>query len=377
MDLRDLGKVYTADGPFVTLYLTVQRDVEDAAARYEIEWKDAVRRLSELGVDETTRNALFEARGDHTAGGTRVMVGSHGQVHLNTAVPEPLPENIEDIVHFSPLPHLLPLIEMVSPRIPHIVVLTDRTGADILAYRTVEPEPFDVESVEGTDYHITKVHAGGWSMRHYQAHAEEHWAHNAKQVVDVVEKLALEINPRVIIVGGDVRAVQLFEKYLPVGLQPRMRKIEGSRATDGGTQHVADRVMAVLADEWRNEIDGLLDKFAEEVGQADNATNGLVDTVAALRIAQVETLILSDTFDGDQPLWFGPDPALIGVTRDDADLGVGEPQQAAAVDVLVRSAVGTDAPIRVVPSSDQRAPREGVGGLLRFRLAAGVSTPGA
>lgn len=376
MDLRDLGKVYTADGPFVTLYLNVKRDVEDAAARYEVEWRDVVRRLSELSVDETTRNALYEARGDHTAGGTRVMVGSHGQVHINHALPEPLPEMIEDIVRYAPLPHLLPLIEIVSPRIPHMVVLTDRTGADILAYQTVEPEPLDVETVDGTDHHIRKVHAGGWSMRHYQAHAEEHWAHNAKQVVEVVEKLAIEISPRVIILGGDVRAVQLFEKYLPVGLQPRLRKIEGSRATDGGTQHVADRVTAVLGDEWRAEINAMLDKYAEEVGQADNATSGLVDTVAALRLAQVDTLILSDAFDGERPLWFGPDPAVIGVTRDEADVGLGEPQQAAAVDVLVRSAVSTDAPIRVVPSSDPRAPREGVGGLLRFRLAAGEPTPG-
>ncbi|MDX6285341.1 MAG: hypothetical protein QOG53_826 [Frankiales bacterium] len=367
MNPRDLGKIYTADGPFVTLYLSVRRDVEDAAQRYETQWKDVLSELAGFGVDETTRDALVAARGDHSAGGTHVMVASHGLVHLSEALPEPLPESAADIVRYSPLPHLLPLIEMVGPRIPHIVVLTDRIGADILAYQT-GPEPTEVGSVDGADYHIRKVHAGGWSMRHYQAHAEENWAHNAKDVVDVVEKLALDINPRVIIVGGDVRAVQLFEKYLPAGLLPRLQLIEGSRATDGGTEHVADRVMAVLADTWRADTNALLDKFAEEVGQADRATNGLVDTVAALRLAQVETLILSDALDGDRPLWFGPDPAVIGVTRDEADLGFGAPQQAAAVDVVVRTAIGTDATVRVVPSNDPRSPREGTGAILRFRL---------
>jgi hypothetical protein len=368
VDLRDLGKVYTADGPFVSIYLSVRRDVEDAAERFDLGWRDVLRRLEDLDVDDATLHALSEARGDHTEGNTRVLIGSHGQLHLREVLPEPLPRSVSEIIRYSPLPHLLPLIEVQSPQLPHIVVLADRIGADILVYRTSGPDAPDVSSIEGTDFHIRKVKAGGWSMRHYQAHAEDHWAHNARNIVDVLARLERDVHPRMIIVGGDVRAVQLIEQHAPAGIQPLLRKIEGARATDGGTGHIADRVLALLAKEWQAGTDALLAKYAEELGQADQAANGLTDTVAALRLAQVDTLLLSDALDADRPLWFGPDPAVVGVTRDDADLGFGEPARAEAVDVLIRAAIGTDAHLRVVTSDDVRTPRDGVGALLRFRL---------
>src|SRR3954466_9305774 len=99
-------------------------------------------------------------------------------------------------------------------------------------------------------------------MSHYQAQAEERWDHNAKDVANVVAQVARDVDPRVIVVAGDVRSVQLLEKHLSTALQPLVRRIDGNRGADGDTSHVAERVLEALGEAQRNVLLALLDKYA-------------------------------------------------------------------------------------------------------------------
>jgi stalled ribosome rescue protein Dom34 len=49
-----------------------------------------------------------------------------------------------------------------------------------------------------------------------------------------------------------------------------------------------------------------------------------------------------------------------------AALGVDDPQEGPAVDVLVRAAVATGAQVHVVPHEPSTAPQGGVGAVLRY-----------
>src|SRR4051812_7433654 len=136
MDVQTLTKLYSVDGPFTTIYLDTTSDVEDAAERLELRWKNVLRELETQGVDEATRSALTDARGEHGRGNTRVLVAARGGVQLAISLPQPPAQ--EEVVT-GPLPRLLPLVDALTLQLPHVVVLADRKGADVLAY-TVGPD---------------------------------------------------------------------------------------------------------------------------------------------------------------------------------------------------------------------------------------------
>ena len=122
-------------------------------------------------------------------------------------------------------------------------------------------------------------------------------------------------------------------------------------------------------------------------GQRKRAVDGVADVVAALRKAQVETLLVttglaaaavdaaSDEVEAAEPpatLLFGPDPAQFGTDSQElAALGVDEPERGALVDVLVRAALATGAGVQLVPEELASAPQAGVGAVLRYADALG------
>jgi hypothetical protein len=368
VDLRDLAPLYENDGPFVTVVLDTTSEVEDAAARVEIAWKNVLRELGDRGVDEATREALSYALGDHGQGNSRVLVAAHGEVLLAVSLPEP-PER--QLVELGPLPSLLPLVERASLQLPHVVVVADRTGADVLAYGGSDDTPTETAEVTGPrQHHLTKVHSGGWAHRRMQQRAENFWERNAGEVVSAVDALAADVDARLVVGTGDETALHLVADRLPERLKPVWTMVPGGRAEDGSGPHVARRVTEAVAERLRVETDELLADYARERGQNDLGVEGQADVLAALRMSQVDTLIVTTELPADATAWFGPEPAAVGLGRDEVvALGVEKPVQAPLVDVLLRAALGTAATVRVVPGDREDAPRSGVGALLRFPVA--------
>jgi hypothetical protein len=116
----------------------------------------------------------------------------------------------------------------------------------------------------------------------------------------------------------------------------------------------------------------VLDRFAEAYGRASSgvgdvlAAAGIADTVAALRQAQVETLLILDDPSSDARAWIGPDPVHIALTAEElTELGVREPVQDRLDAALVRAAAGTDASI-VTLAPGQLDLSDGLGATLRY-----------
>jgi hypothetical protein len=201
MDPRTLAKLYAIDGPFVTIYLATPSDTEDAAAQLETRWKNVVRDLSAEGVDQQTIDALTAARGEHGRGGTRVLVAAHGKVQLAISLPQP---PAQELLLTGQLPRLVPLLDAMTLQVPHVVVLADRTGADVLAY-VAGPDPVEADSVTTNRFPDHKVHAGGWSSRRYDHDVEETWELSARDLASLVERVAGDIDARLVIASGDER----------------------------------------------------------------------------------------------------------------------------------------------------------------------------
>jgi hypothetical protein len=244
VDLKRLAAVYQHDGPFVSLYLDTSGAVPQAAQRFDTRWKDVLRELEEAGVAAETRAALDGGRGPapHLEGSTLVLVASQGRVHLKLNLPD---APAAEIVRVAALPQLLPVADWARSRVPHLVVLTDRQGADLLAYEDASV-PELARSVDSGRHPVHKTGTGGWSAQRYQYRVEEDWKASAREVAAAVADAAREVDARLIITAGDVHAIEEMKAALPEFLQPRVVVISGGRTEDGSDEHVAEQVVEEL-----------------------------------------------------------------------------------------------------------------------------------
>jgi hypothetical protein len=360
---QDLIDLFRHGGPFATVYLTSRSDVPQAAQELEQRWKAVRRSLESQGAGDAALDALSDAVAstNHAAGDTLALVAAGDTVLLDWHLPEP-PR--ADVGWWSSVPRVATVLEADQTMLPHLVVLVDRTGADVYGFtaggRAIERE------IEGTDADDVKhFQAGGWSQRRYQQRQVNTWEDNAHEVAGEVARIAKRTDVRLIALGGDVHAKRFFSDALPTELQGLLRDIGGAtRHADGGTDHVAEDVKRLVDTVVSTETVAVLQEFEEERGQHDRAADGPARVVEALQRAQVRTLLVHDDVDDDRTIWFGPEPLHVGLDEAAVKaMGVDEPMEARAVDVCIRAAIGSGADVRVVPKA---VLDRNVGAVLRY-----------
>ncbi|CAA9251096.1 MAG: hypothetical protein AVDCRST_MAG76-2275 [uncultured Acidimicrobiales bacterium] len=346
-------------GPFATVLLCTQSDIENASQRSEQRWKPLRAELLDQGAPDEVVAAVDPLVAEaHLYGeGLAVVVPASGGAHV-----EHLPEAPDrDVVRWGTLPLLAPLLASHQRSIAHVVVLIDRLGADL---HGVSREGADLEvAVKGDDHPIQRSKPGGWSQRRYQERVQSTWDQNAGEVADAVVRLVERLDAHIVLVAGDVRAVQLLRQRLPDHVACMLREVDGSRATDGSEAITEAEVRTWLATAVADDTRRLLEKLREEGGQHDRAADGLEATMAALSEARAAALLVPTELDGPG-LWFGADTVPVAASRQALiDLGGDEPQEGPAVDVLIRAALGTGAAVRIIPAG---ALPDQVGAILRW-----------
>jgi hypothetical protein len=357
----ELARLTRLDGPVLSLYLDMDRTVENAAYRDEQRWRGLRRTLRDEGVPEAMLAAVDPLVPDaHLRSRCLAVIADrdglqwveHGDCRVG-----------EDRWSWGSLPHLVPLISWRQRAVPYVLVTTDRTGADLVG---VSPGREELrEQVDGATDPIRKVQPGGWSQRRFQQRAENNWEQNAQDVASEVVALAQRTEARAVFAGGDVRAMQLLRDSLPGELRAMLVEVPASRAADGSDGQTAVAVDTELEAIVGHDSAELMRKYAEEAGQNDRAAEGLDETIGALQRAQVDVLLLMESGIPERSAWFGPEPAQIASKSNALEtFGVDHPVEGNVTDVLVRAALGTDAGVRVVPFTSLLA--EGVGALLRW-----------
>ena len=357
----ELVELVQGTGPFATVYLTTEAEIDNAAQRSEQRWKTLRSQMADEGIVEEVLAQIDPLVPDaHLQGNCLAVIadlqGIRHAEHLSQAPPQ-------DTFTLAAVPSITPIIEDRQTSIPYVVVLADRTGADITLVRRGRE---DVErEVQGDEYPIRKASAGGWSMRRFQQRAENTWEQNAEDVAKEVTMLAERANVSLVLLGGDVRAVQLLQEALPPAIVEMTEIIDGARTEDGSRDFVNAEVDAFVRTFAGRATASLLEKFREEQGQDDRAADGPARTLEALSAAQVDVLLVHPRPDDDRRAWCGPDPIPVTLSGEDlSGLGVDQPVDAPLVDVAVRAALGTGASVRVIPES--KGPRDGVGAVLRW-----------
>src|SRR5437588_524668 len=120
----------------------------------------------------------------HKEGRTLAVIADAGGARLVRHEPEP---PARDAGWVAPLPRVGPLLEWAQAAVPHLVVLADRAGADIVTFsRRADgyggggATVTTVGEETGDDPTLRKSNPGGWSQRRYQKRAENLWEENAR-----------------------------------------------------------------------------------------------------------------------------------------------------------------------------------------------------
>ncbi|MGY1633666.1 Vms1/Ankzf1 family peptidyl-tRNA hydrolase [Geodermatophilus sp. SYSU D01186] len=352
MDVSFLEPVFSATGPYATVCADVTHTTENADTEVELRVRALAERLTEQGapevVVEAVRGRLLEANdgGDvATLRGRAVVVAADGSVVLD----QPLVEAPrQEVAQWSPHADVLPVLRELPGRIPHIVVLVDRTGGDI-SYVGMPGEGGEEETVSGETFHIRKVKVGGWAHDHWQNSAEGQWEDNAGRVADRISSYARRLSPRFVLVAGDVRArtrrparggVALIDLGLPWG--------GAARAPAADRESVDRRAAELVAEhEGHDEADAV--EKVQAAGAHGLAVTGTAAVVEALRKGQVETLVLADQPDDGATLLVGNSPLELGVDQHDMDaLGI-HGTVVPAPSALLAASVASSAGVVVVP----------------------------
>jgi hypothetical protein len=362
VEAPDLAELVRRAGPFLSVFLNTERNVANAAQLSQTRWKTVRTDLPDKIVSEALLERIDEIVPEaHLDGeGLAVIADANEILHVEHGPAR----RMDDEATWSPVPRLLPIVRWRQSEPTYVVVMTDRTGADLFGFRRGSPQLH--AEVEGEHNEIRKVQAGGWSQKRYQQRAEDSWEQNAEQVAERVTRLVDQIKPVFVAVAGDVRAVALLRESLPerVGELVHMIEKEIPRKLEKDDP-VPEDVWALVQQHVRETTEGLLARFDQERGQHDKAVEGVDATARALAMAQVAVLLIADDAEDDHQLWFGSNPSMVAVTEQELkDLGVDSPEQGPAKDVLTRAALGTSAGIRVL--EDANVIDEGAGALLRW-----------
>jgi hypothetical protein len=282
------------------------------------------------------------------------VLAADGRVRLPVRLPEP-PRR--EISRYAPLPHVMPLLTQLPPRVPHIRIAAARDGAEILA----EPGSEAVERTTGEaqGWPVHKVSAGGWSEKRPQRSAEEAWAVNAKETAAEAALVADRVGAEFAVVGGDVRQRATLLDLLPPRLRENTVIIDWHISV--GDPAFEETAAAKATRRAEAASRARLDEFRVRMETRDlavrRAAEGLNGTLAVLRDGLAQDVCWPTT--RPPPRW----PRSRTPGSRDSPFGI-EPDA-----ILSRAAACTGAGLFFVPP-DAVPLADGVAALLRAPLAA-------
>jgi hypothetical protein len=366
MRLDQLRPVFESEGPFATAYTRTNRASATAAREIAVRARHAAERLAELEAPAQAGEMLErEFVRDTEATPERVLVWADDRVVFDATLPD---TGVDVEVFWEPLPRLLTYVRAFSTMLPHVVAVVDREGGDLMAVDALG-HVCDIESVEGTTFHIKKV-GDAWSEARYVRHVEEHWKANAKDVAAAVEQLVNEVSAQRLVLAGDVRAREKLHQELSPRSASVATDIEagGRGGSSAGIDVDAfdDAISRELAVAARHSLEAHCAEFNKRRGEFGAAAEGLSNVVAAAVEGKLETLLIGDDFDEEAEAWVGPEPTQLAMSRVDlAMLNADVASTAPAGSALLRAATMTDAEAVAVPEDMVRM-RDSIGALLRY-----------
>lgn len=330
-----------------TVYLPLPSATEQAVSELGIRRKNVMSMLQEQGASAEMQSVVSSALAtiDHASAAAVLLVAGADEVLLNEPLDRPVSRTV---VRVGPTPALLPLLSARQTDAPHLAILIDRAGADVM-WRNGVGDPLESFEVEGGDPPLHRGHFSGWSQRRFQQTAENSWENNAKDVVDEISQRHPEAE--FVIVGGDVRAVGFFVDHVPAKWNP-IHVVDGAR--HGDHDAFLDEADLILRTRAASRLASDLDDFRSGLASGHAVTGNAVFEMLEQR--RIERLLVANDSGYTKRL----------TARFDFDAGRRDPKgvHAPVTEAAVALAVGGGAGVIVTPRNIGELDK-GIGGQVR------------
>jgi hypothetical protein len=329
-----LAAVYARRGPFVTIYLDLTPHPVSGSDVIDERWSGVRESLEQNGATEDDLDALEEAIvADPGGAGAHglVAVATGGEVCLAERMPTP-PSANEGVV--APLPRLLPYLVKRLPTVPNVVAVAGPW------------QPY-VARATGGGLETTKRFTAGTGLDR------------------VAEEVALQVSrerAELLLVAGPRRIREQMVVELGGRVDPSvdMRLIDGAET---GPEAVEQAVCRLLIE--RTETERASAVATLRGGRRARAVAGVDAVASALRMAQVDTVVVAEDKALSSPCWVGARPTEFGLHEADAPaLGILTRDHDRIDSAIVRAAYATRARLVVARTGEVRL-TQGIGALLR------------
>ena len=351
----------------------------DAAALFDGSGQDAEARrqsvqdtLAAGGAPAADRRVVDRILSEPTGVGrpsSRFLVVTDGEPIIDEVLAGPMAS--AEIVAYTAVPNLLPLLIGRGNDATYLIAEAGREGGEIHVFRASQSAMLHRTDVQGRTDSLNKVQAGGWSHSRYQHHSEEIWKQNQNQLADAVDSLVRELRPRLVVLAGDLRAVQLLAEELSPAAREISTTVSSHVRAAGSSrgalnEHVAKKLDELQASDEAAAVDRL------SAGDFENGAVGVGAVIHALQQGQVETMLLDPEAVGSRKLFALASEPWVASAPEEA-LGATVLESVPAAVALARAALVSDSRLMFVGPG--RLPeRAGVAAVLRWPT--GPAIPG-
>ncbi|HLG00376.1 MAG TPA: hypothetical protein VI916_07885 [Acidimicrobiia bacterium] len=324
----DLAVIYEDDGPFASVYLSAPLDEEH--------WGRVQARLHDDDVPAALAASIGQAvrevgEGVRTVG---VIATADGIVHL-----EAFDHELDtEIVRWGSLPNLVPLLRLRQHVMPHVVVALGEDGARVVVVDDGPPLlDLDLTSGEAT----VAAEPPDWSRPRM-------WRGPAGDGSEVVRAIADTARS-----AGEVPTAALAAVYVVAGesaIPPAMRG--WSRPLSSGAPGGLVRAMDSALEARARELDAGARAWLDAERSADRVVEGAARVVSATAADVVSAVFVAEGVWPSLRAWWGASANEIALRPDRYSPDARAPAPGAPLlDVLVRNALVTSTPLRVVGPS--------------------------
>jgi hypothetical protein len=335
----------------------------DGGEDFHLRWRAMTGTLRASGADEATLAAIERYLFDRPGlPADQAVFARHGEILMTQAAPG---ATSHDLAAFAAPARVGPLLRWLRRHPPHVVVITDRTGADLTAVPDGAVSGA-ARTVLGPDDEVERNAPGGWSQPRYQRRAEDSWAHNATAVAEAVASELHRVGGELVLVAGDVRATQLLRDRLSrLEHTAVVRPLPGGRSEDGSSGNRRAATVRALEEYAAERTAGDLARFEASGGAAGAAVKGVRATLAALAAGRVAMLLVVDDPADSRRAWFGDH--VLAASNPSTERALEHAcRRGRMVDVAIRAALLTRAEVLVLTPDQAPGLADGIGAVCRY-----------
>ncbi|MGN7251493.1 MULTISPECIES: baeRF2 domain-containing protein [unclassified Arthrobacter] len=374
--LSRYADLYRQPGPWCVAYIDASTGTVDSLEAADVQPDNVRNALARQGAAnedlDAVEQAIQPATGEPSPVSRFVLVRD-GAAVINELLPGPLA--VPERISVDAVPDLLPLLKHQPDEFPYVVAEVSRDEGEIRLQRAGRQDVDASQHVQGTEENLKKVPGGGWAQGRFQHRTEDIWRRNADQVVQEIDRVMTDSNARLLVLAGDIRARQLVADQLSEASKAALSVVDSHTLTAGSDREKFEaEVSSLVAQQWAEDQKQLMDRLAEQQGQANpESATGIGAVVHALQQAQVDVLMFDDQALSEHTLLaLGAEPWI--ANSEEESLGAEVLGRVPAPAALLRAAALTDARVQLIPAAALPNNAE-IAALLRW--STGPEAPGS